>query len=178
MLGVRRILFLRSWLREAREFCSSDFNVFLVSTKKDLTVSVCIHVLYSLYFYTPCSVLCINHYTLCGQMQCSVHQSLHSMWSDAVFCASIITLYVVRCSVLCINHYTLCDQMQCSVHQSLHSMWSDAVFCASIITLYVVRCSVLCIIILYVVRCSVLCINHYTLCGQMQCSVHQSLHSM
>ena len=43
-------------------------------------------------------------------------------------------------------------------------MRSDAVFCVSIITLYAVRCSVR-------------CVNHYTLCGQMQCSVCQSLHS-
>ena len=32
--------YLRSWLREAKEFCTSDFKVFLVSTKKDLVVSI------------------------------------------------------------------------------------------------------------------------------------------
>lgn len=28
----------KSWLREAQEFCTSDFNIFLVSTKKDLVM--------------------------------------------------------------------------------------------------------------------------------------------
>lgn len=28
----------KSWLREAKEFCTADFNVFLVSTKKDLVL--------------------------------------------------------------------------------------------------------------------------------------------
>ena len=46
------ICYLRSWLREAREFCTSDFKVFLVSTKKDLVVSIykCSRML--CYYYT------------------------------------------------------------------------------------------------------------------------------